>query len=52
MAERIVESRAQNGPYSEVDDLRRVRGIGARTLDALRPYLRPLPQAEAGAGKP
>jgi competence protein ComEA len=51
LAERIVQSRAQDGPYTELDDLRRVRGIGARTLDALRPYLRPMPRREAVAGK-
>ena len=51
MAERIVQSREQNGPYTDLDDLRRVRGIGARTLETLRPYLRPMPRREAVAGK-
>ncbi len=51
MAERIVQAREQNGPYRDLDDLRRVRGIGARTLETLRPYLRPMPQQEAMAGK-
>ena len=51
LAERIVQSREQNGPYADIDDLRRVRGIGARTLDTLRPYLRPMPRREAVAGK-
>ncbi len=37
LAERIVQSREQNGPYADIDDLRRVRGIGARTLETLRP---------------
>ena len=51
MAERIVESREQNGPYADLNDLRRVRGIGARTLETLRPYLRPMPRREAVADK-
>ena len=51
MAERIVESREQNGPYADLDDLRRVRGIGPRTMETLRPYLRPMPRREAVAGK-
>ena len=51
MAERIVQSREQSGPLRDIDDLRRVRGIGARTLETLRPYLRPMPRREAVAGK-
>jgi competence protein ComEA len=51
LAERIVQSREQDGPFSDVDDLRRVRGIGARTLESLRPYLQPMPRREAVAGK-
>jgi competence ComEA-like helix-hairpin-helix protein len=51
LAERIVQSRAEDGPFSDVDNLRRVRGIGPRTLDSLRPYLRPMPGRQAVAGK-
>jgi competence protein ComEA len=51
LAERIVQSREQNGPYADIDDLRRVRGIGARTLETLRPYLRPMPRRQAVAGE-
>ena len=51
LAERIVQSREHDGPYGDLDDLRRVRGIGARTLETLRPYLRPMPRREAVAGK-
>ncbi len=43
LARRIVEVRQQSGPYLDHDDLRRVRGIGPKTLDRIRPYLRPLP---------
>ena len=50
LAERIVQSREQNGPYANIDDLRRVRGIGPRTLEVLRPYLRPVPRRQTAAG--
>ena len=43
LARRIVESRKTSGPFANHDDLRRVRGIGPKTLDQIRPYLRPLP---------
>jgi competence ComEA-like helix-hairpin-helix protein len=51
MAERIVQSREESGPYSDLDDLRRVRGIGARTMETLRPYLQPMPRRETVTGK-
>jgi competence protein ComEA len=51
LAERIVQSRDENGPFTDNDDLRRVRGIGPRTLEALRPHLRPMPARQAVAGK-
>ena len=46
LARRIVESREQQGPFADHEDLRRVRGIGPLTLDRLRPYLRPMPPGE------
>jgi competence protein ComEA len=36
LAGRIVESRQANGPFTSIDDLRRVTGIGASKLDRLR----------------
>jgi competence protein ComEA len=38
MAAKIVAARAEK-PFASVDDLRRVNGIGAKTLDAIRPYV-------------
>ncbi len=38
-ARRIVDERDTNGPFDSVDDLIRVRGIGPRTLEKLRPQL-------------
>jgi len=49
LAKRIVENRQQNGPFRDFDDLRRVPGIGPRTLDRLTPYLRPIPDFESTA---
>lgn len=34
-ANRIIEGR----PYTAIDDLQRVRGIGAKTLESIRPYV-------------
>lgn len=39
MAERIVRYRERMGPFRSVDDLTKVRGIGARTLEKLRPMV-------------
>jgi competence protein ComEA len=50
LARRIVDSRAMNGSFKDNDDLRRVRGIGPRTLERIRPYLLPLPGHEEVAG--
>lgn len=47
LARRIVESREAKGPFSTPDDLRRVRGIGRKTLERLRPYLAPLAPADS-----
>jgi competence ComEA-like helix-hairpin-helix protein len=39
LAQRIVASRMEAGPFPDVDALDRVRGIGPRTLERLRPLL-------------
>ena len=46
LARRIVESRDREGRFLDHEDLERVRGIGPKTLDRVRPYLRPMPQHE------
>lgn len=50
LARRIVESREKEGPFLDHEDLRRVKGIGQKTLDAARPYLMPMPDADNLAG--
>jgi len=39
LARRIVADRDANGPFTSVDDLRRVKGIGVKTLEKIRPWL-------------
>lgn len=50
LARRIVASREAEGPFVDHDDLSRVRGIGPRTLERLKPYLLPMPPRETVAG--
>jgi competence protein ComEA len=38
-AGRIVEFRDQNGPFAMIDDLVKVKGVGVKTLEKLRPML-------------
>jgi DNA uptake protein ComE-like DNA-binding protein len=45
LAHRIVDSRKTLGPFTDHDALRRVRGIGPKTLQQIRPYLLPVPNA-------
>lgn len=35
-AERIVSFRKDNGPFSSVDELTKVKGIGSKTLEKIR----------------
>jgi len=45
LAQRIVEFREKNGPFAQVDDLVKIRGIGEKSIVRLKPYL------TAGAAK-
>lgn len=49
LSRRIVEYRAKNGDFRELNDLRKVRGIGPLTLEGMKPYLLPIPGLEATA---
>lgn len=46
LARRIVESREREGPFRSQEDLLRVRGIGPRNLERMRPYLLPLDELQ------
>jgi competence protein ComEA len=51
LARRIVDSRAQSGPFDDHEDLLRVNGIGPRRLELMKPYLLPMPdQADVAGG--
>ena len=39
MAQRIVDHREQHGEFTSVDALQNVKGIGAKTLEKLRPFV-------------
>ncbi|NLE39932.1 MAG: helix-hairpin-helix domain-containing protein [Pirellulaceae bacterium] len=39
LSQRIIDSRETEGPFSSIDDLQRVKGIGPRTIEQLRPYI-------------
>jgi competence protein ComEA len=39
LANRIIENRDQNGPFESIDDLQRVKGIGPKTVEKLRPWI-------------
>lgn len=38
LARRIVEDREKHGPFRSVEELDRVKGIGPRTMELLRPF--------------
>jgi competence protein ComEA len=51
LAKRIVEDRQINGPFRDWNDLRRVRGIGPKTFDQMKPFLLPMADLNATAGR-
>jgi competence protein ComEA len=51
LAGRIVESRRKDGPFANLDDLRRVRGIGPKILERLRPYFIPIQEKTGETGQ-
>ncbi len=48
LARRIVASREREGLFLEEQDLLRVNGIGARTLERIHPFLLPMSTSSAG----
>ena len=50
-ARRIVSVREAGGPFVDFNDLQqRVRGIGPKTIEGIKPYLLPIPDTENIAG--
>ncbi len=42
IARQIVAYRQAHGPFKDIGDLRRVRGIGKKRFEDIRPFLRPI----------
>jgi competence protein ComEA len=40
LARRIVKDREDRGPFKSIEDLRRIRGLGPKLIEKLRPFLR------------
>jgi competence protein ComEA len=40
LARRIVKDREDRGPFASIDDVGRVRGIGPKLIEKLKPYLK------------
>jgi len=40
IAKRIVDFRDKHGPFKRVEDLMKVKGIGEKSLEKIRPYIR------------
>ena len=39
IAQRIIEYRETNGPFSSIEDLMNVKGIGEATFEKMKPYI-------------
>jgi competence protein ComEA len=39
LAREIEDQRRKKGPFKSVDELRQVKGIGQKKLDAIRPFV-------------
>ena len=40
IARRIIDFREEHGPFKRVEDLMKVKGIGEKSLEKIRPYVR------------
>jgi competence protein ComEA len=40
MADRIIQFREEHGPFSKVEELLKIKGIGEKSLEKLRPYIK------------
>jgi competence protein ComEA len=38
-AQAIIDYRNQNGPFRSINDLTKVKGIGAKMLEKMKPYI-------------
>ena len=49
LAARIVAERQQQGPFAGLADLRRVKGIGPKMLEKIRPFIAPTMEGDTTA---
>lgn len=49
LAERVVGNRERHGPFTSLEDLQRVHGIGPRTVEHIRPRVAPIVTGDARA---
>lgn len=52
LAERIANYRVARGPFTRVEDLGRIHGIKAKTIEKVRPYVRVVPPPAERASQP
>lgn len=52
MARRVIDHRHEHGPFTAIDGLLDVPGIGPATLAAMRPHLRPIRDAKLASPGP
>ena len=41
LARRIIEYREQNGGFKEIADLKKVKGIGEKLFEKIKPFIKP-----------
>lgn len=46
LAKRIVQNREEQGPFPSHADIRRVKGVGPRTIERMKPFLLPMPDVD------
>ncbi|MDO4551530.1 MAG: helix-hairpin-helix domain-containing protein [Planctomycetia bacterium] len=50
-AQKIIAERDTHGHFSSLEDIKRVHGIGEKKLEAIRPFLLPIPEIQMADGK-
>lgn len=51
LGRRIVKDREDHGPFRSIGDLARVRGLGPKLIDKIKPYLKSASPADQQAGE-
>ncbi|MGB9721155.1 MAG: ComEA family DNA-binding protein [bacterium] len=40
LAQKIVDYRSQNGRFEKIDDIKKVKGVGEKLFERIKPYLK------------